>query len=95
MFVAIACDLGSEDHSQSVDRVLVQYGLKRVQERLYESVTLSPEALPRLKKELDRVTDGYDALRIYQYPLEGGLVVSSLKEKKWRKTIVSSKSAER
>ena len=95
MFVAVACDLGSEDHRESVHRVLVQYGLKRTQEQVYESVTISPDALPRLKKELDRVTDGYDALRIYQYPMEGGLVISSLKDKKWRKMIISSGSAGR
>jgi len=94
MFVAIACDLGSEDHRENVHRVLLQYGLKRTQEQVYESVTINPDALPRLKKELDRVTDGYDTLRIYQYPMDGALVISSLKEKKWRKMIVSSRSAE-
>ena len=90
MFVAIACDLGSEDHRESVHRLLLQYGLKRVQDGAYESVTINAEALLRLKKELDRLTDAYDSLRIYQFPMEGGLVVTSLKDKKWRKTVVSS-----
>ena len=94
MFVAIACDLGSEDHRENVHRVLLQYGLKRAQEHVYESVTINPDTLPRLKKDLDGATDAYDALRIYQYPMDGGLVISSLKDKKWRKLIVSSRSAE-
>jgi CRISPR-associated protein Cas2 len=93
MFVAVACDPGSEDHRESIRRVLQQYGLKRIQEDLYESVTLRPDALPGLKKELDQASDGYDELRIFQYPMEGGLVISSLKDKKWRKIIVSSSGA--
>ena len=35
------------------------------------------------------MTDSYDSLRIYQYPLEDTLVVSSLKEKKWRKLVLT------
>jgi CRISPR-associated protein Cas2 len=92
MFVAVACDFGNEDHRQNIHRVLLQYGLKRIQEGMYESVTINGDALTRLKKELDRWTDGYDTLRIYQYPMDGNLVVSSLKDKKWRKIIVSSRS---
>ncbi len=42
-----------------------------------------------MKKELDGLTDSYDSLRIYQYPLEDTLVVSSLKEKKWRKLVLT------
>jgi CRISPR-associated protein Cas2 len=56
-------------------------------------VTIGGDALVRMKKELDRLTDGYDVLRIYQYPMDGSLVVSSLKDKKWRKIVVSSKGA--
>jgi CRISPR-associated protein Cas2 len=92
MFVAIACDLGSEDHRESVHRVLLQYGSKRIREGMYEFVTINGDALLRLNKELDRLTDGYDTLRNYQFPMDGSLVVSSLKDKKWRKIIVSSKS---
>ena len=56
----------------------------------------SEKALLRLKKELDGLTDSYDSLRFYQYPLDGTLVVSSLKEKKWRKLVltVQGKGAE-
>jgi len=41
-----------------------------------------------LKRDIDRLTDSYDAVRIYQYPLENTLQISTLKDKKWRKLIV-------
>ena len=90
MFVAIACDLGTADHREAVNRVLLQYGFKKVQEGVYESVTTGQRQLLQLKKELDRLTDSYDSLRFYQFPLEGTLVVSSLQAKRWRKLICSS-----
>ncbi len=96
MFVAVACDLGNSDHRSSVHNALLQYGFKKLQENLYESSSASEKALLRLKKELDGLTDSYDSLRFYQYPLEGTLVVTSLKEKKWRKLVltVQGKGAE-
>ena len=90
MFVAVACDLGSKDHQDRVYSSLVEYGFKKVHEGLYESFTINDQGLLRLKKELDRLTDSYDSLRFYQYPMEDTLVISVLKEKKWRKTVVST-----
>jgi CRISPR-associated protein Cas2 len=90
MFVAIACDLGTADHQEAVNRVLLQYGFKKVQQGLYESVAAGQRQLLQLKKELDRLTDSYDSLRFYQFPLEGTLVVSSLQAKRWRKLICST-----
>ena len=95
MFVAVACDLGSEDHQRKVYASLVEYGFKKVHEGLYESLTINDNGLLRLKRELDRLTDSYDSLRFYQYPMENTLVISELKEKKWRKTVVSTNRRER
>lgn len=89
MFVAIACDLGTADHREAVRRVLSQYGFQKVQEGLYESAAIGQRQLLQLKKELDRLTDSYDSLRFYQFPLEGKLVVSSLQAKRWRKLVCS------
>ncbi len=89
MFVAVACDLGNEDRVGSVENLLLQYGFRKLQQNLYESAVISEKQLVRLKKELDGLTDSYDSLRIYQYPLEDTLVVSSLKEKKWRKLVLT------
>lgn len=93
MFVAVTCDLANEDHSSRVHATLLQYGFKRVQDKLYESLTIGERGLLRLKKDLDRLTDSYDALRFYQYPVENTLVISTLKDKKWRKIVVNSPSA--
>jgi CRISPR-associated protein Cas2 len=89
MFVAVACDLGNEDRVGSVENLLLQYWFRKLQQNLYESAVISEVNLLRLKKELDGLTDSYDSLRIYQYPLEDTLVVSSLKEKKWRKLVLT------
>ena len=89
MFVAVACDLGNEDRVGSVENLLLQYGFRKLQQNLYESTVINEKHLARLKKELDGLTDSYDSLRIYQYPLEETLVVSSLKEKKWRKLVLT------
>ena len=96
MFVAVSCDLGNPDHRERVRELLLQYGFKKLQENLFESTGITEKALLRLKKELDGLTDSYDSLRFYQYPLEDTLVVSSLKEKKWRKLVltVQGKGAE-
>ena len=94
MFVAVACDLGSEDRRKRVHSSLVEYGFKKVHEGLYESFTINDSGLLRLKRELDRMTDSYDSLSFYQYPMEKHLVISVLKEKKWRKTVVSTKRGE-
>jgi CRISPR-associated protein Cas2 len=90
MFVAVACDPGSEDHHAAVHATLLQYGFQKIQRNLYESLTINEQGLMRVKKELDRLTDSYDTLRFYQYPMESTLVISVLKEKKWRKLVVSS-----
>ncbi len=90
MFVAVNCDLGSEEHRDRVHATLVQYGFQRVHGSLYESLTINDKGLLRLKRDLDRLLDSYDALRFYQYPMENTLVISSLKEKKWRKTVVNT-----
>ena len=89
MFVAVACDLGNADRLASVGNLLLQYGFRKLQQNLHESAVISEKSLLRLKKELDGLTDSYDSLRFYQYPLEDTLVVSSLKEKKWRKLVLT------
>ncbi len=85
MFVAVSCDCSSDDHRKAVHELLEQYGFKKVHESLFEPSSLSETLLNRLKKDVDRLTDSYDSLRLYQYPLEGTLIVTALKEKKWRR----------
>jgi len=89
MLVAVACDLGSEEHRTKVHGALLEYGFKKLQENLYESTSINERNLQRLKRELDGVTDSYDKLRFYQFPIGDTLVVTSLAEKKWRKLVVT------
>jgi CRISPR-associated protein Cas2 len=88
MFVSVCCDLSSSDHEQSVAALLKQYGFAKIQAKVYEHTAINDEYVKRLKRDIDRLTDSYDAVRIYQYPLENTLQISTLKDKKWRKLIV-------
>jgi len=54
---------------------------------LWESMTVSQGTLNRLKRDLDKATDSFDKLRFFQFPMEGTLVLSSLRDKKWRRIV--------
>ncbi len=90
MFVAVTCEFANDDHRKAGTSMLVQYGFKKVHANAYESASLSDVALGRLKKDLDRIADSYDSIRLYQYPVEGTLAITILKEKKWRRLIVKA-----
>ncbi len=90
MFVAVACEFANEDHRKTGYDLLVQYGFRKVLKDAFESATLSETALSRLKKDLDRVADSYDGIRLYQYPVDGTLAITILKDKKWRRLIVKA-----
>jgi len=87
MFVSIAIDPGSEGRGKELADLLGQYGFKRIQRFLWESTTVSTDTLNRLKRDLDKATDGFDKLRFFQFPMEGTLVLSSLRDKKWRRMV--------
>jgi len=90
MFVAICCDLSNSEHQESIGVLLSQYGFKKVQHAVYEHTAINDEYLTRLKKDIDRQTDYYDIIRMYQYPMENTLVITTLKQKKWRKLVVKA-----
>ncbi len=90
MFVAVACEFASDDHRRSGYDLLGQYGFKKVLRDAYETAALSEASLSRLKRDLDRITDSYDNIRLYQYPVEGTLAITVLREKKWRRLIVKA-----
>ncbi len=88
MFVAIVCGFANEDHKQKGEDLILQYGFKRLMDNLFESTTISERYLVKLKRDLDTITDSYDTLRFYQFPVEDTFAISYLKDKKWRKLIV-------
>ncbi len=87
MFVSVALDPGSEERARDLADLLARYGFEKVQRGLWESAVIPQATLDRLKHDLDRATDAYDRIRIFQFPVDGTLVVSSLREKKWRRLV--------
>ena len=85
MFIAVVCDFSNDDHKKIVQDLLLQYGFRQVIKNLFEATTLNEIQLARLKKDIDRETDSYDSIRIYQFPVENTLVISEMENKKWRK----------
>lgn len=85
MFVSVALDPGSEERARELSDLLLRYGFEKVQRGVWESARIAQASLDRLKSDLDRTTDAYDRLRIYQYAADGDFVVSFMKEKKWRR----------
>ena len=87
MFVSVALDPGSEDRARELADLLARYGFEKVQRGLWESALVDSSSLERLKRDVDRATDAYDRVRIYQYPVDGVLVVSGMRDKKWRRLV--------
>jgi len=92
MFVSVVCDLGSEDSRAAVFSLLPQYGFEKVQRACSESGRVGEKQLAALKRDIDKVTDYYDMVRIYQYPVDGLLAISVLKQNQWRRIMVKAPS---
>ncbi len=90
MFVSIVLEPGSMDSARNIVNLLTQSGFMKVQKTCWENSKISEAELTDIKKEIDRYTDYYDNVRIYQYPLEGKFVITELKEKKWRRCVLNS-----
>jgi len=91
MFVSIALDPGSEERARELADLLAQYGFEKVQRGLWESAVVSPDTLTRIKRDLDKATDGMDRIRLFQFPLDGTLVLTTLKDKKWRRMVAKER----
>lgn len=85
MFVSVILDPGGVDSARTLSAVLNQYGFKKIQRACWENPVVSEKKLLTLKKDIDRVTDFYDVVRIYQYPVEGMLAITELSKKKWKR----------
>ncbi len=91
MFVSVVIEPGSLDSGKLIVDVLSKYGFQKIQRSCWESMKISEDKLSLLKKDLDRVTDYYDSIRLYQFPLNGLFVITEMKTKKWRKCSFSGK----
>jgi CRISPR-associated protein Cas2 len=88
MFVAVSFDPSNDDIKKGMESLLREYGFDIRHEGLWETVKIKERYLARLKRDIDRVTDSYDNVRIYQYPIEGVLVVTGLQNKRWRRIVI-------
>ena len=66
MFVSIMIDPGGEESAVHLSELLTFHGFERVQRACWESSTVNEKQLIDLKREIDRVTDYYDVIRMYQ-----------------------------
>lgn len=81
MFVAVVMDPGGQESAAQLSEVLVSNGFERVQRACWETVTMTEEGLSSLKQDIDRVTDYYDIVRLYQYPVQNVLAITTLYKK--------------
>ncbi len=88
MFVSVVLDPGGVDSSRAIVSILTQYGFMKVQRACWENPSLSEGQIIKIKKDLDRVTDYYDRLRMYQYPVNGLMAITELSKKKWKRCML-------
>ena len=88
MFISIVLDPGGVDSSKAIVSILTQYGFQKMQRACWEHSSLSEGNLVKLKKDIDRVTDYYDRLRMYQYPIDGFMAITELSKKKWKRCML-------
>ena len=85
MFVLVNYDFSTDDHKKAVCSLLEQYGFEKILNDSYESHSINENSLSKLKMDIDRITDSYDKIKFYQFPVEETLVITTLKDKKWRR----------
>lgn len=88
MFISVVLDPGGIDSARALASILTQYGFTKVQRSCFECTSFIEKKLNTLKKDIDRVTDFYDVVRIYQYPIEGMMAITTLIQKKWQRTML-------
>lgn len=88
MFISVVLDPGGEESARQLAELLATYGFEKVQRACWESVTVNDQVLVKLKQEIDQVTDYYDCVRLYQFPVDGVLAITILAKKKWKRIVV-------
>ena len=88
MFVSVVLDPGGLESSRAIVSVLSQYGFVKIQRACWEHTAVTEKRLHTLKKDIDKVTDYYDKVRIYQYPVNGFMAITELNKKRWRRCML-------
>ena len=92
MFVSVILDPSSMDSAKALASVLLHFRFKKVQRACWEHSSISKDMLVLLKKEIDRVTDYYDILRLYQYPVQDCLCLNELSKKRCKRCLLKGAS---
>ncbi len=92
MFVSVIVEPGGVDSAKALNELLVQSGYTKIQRACWENPKEDEKGLTELKKNIDGVTDYYDKIRLYQFPIDGMFVITELVKKKWRKCALKTKS---
>lgn len=90
MFVSVVLDPGGMETAKSLATVMARFNFKKIQRACWESMELNDAQLTVLKREIDQITDYYDTLRIYQFPVNGNFAITELRHKKWRKCVLGA-----
>ncbi len=88
MFVSVVLDPGGEESARHLAEVLASYGFEKAQRACWESATINDKTLAKLKQDIDRVTDYYDSVRLYQFPVDGAFAVTFLMKKSWKRIVI-------
>lgn len=85
MFISVIVESGSVDSGEAIFSILSQFGFKKVQKFCWENMNFAESSLSLLKKNIDNITDYYDTIRFYQFPINDMFVITELRQKKWRR----------
>jgi CRISPR-associated protein Cas2 len=85
MFVSVVLDPGRVDSARDLAAILSRYHFRKIQRACWECIQIGEQQLTDLKREIDQVTDYYDTIRMYQYPVNGCFAITELNHKKWKR----------
>ncbi|MBR1404714.1 MAG: CRISPR-associated protein Cas2 [Treponema sp.] len=91
MFVSVVLDPGGIDSAKAIAAILSRYSFKKIQKACWECMQINEAQLSALKREIDSVTDYYDTLRIYQFPVNSNFAITELRHKQWKRSIYGAK----
>jgi len=88
MFVSVVLDPGGMESAKAIANILARFSFKKIQRACWECMNINEAQLVALKREIDGVTDYYDKVRIYQFPINTNFAITELLHKKWRRCVL-------
>ncbi len=79
------------ESAKAMAEILTRYSFKKIQKACWESMQINEAQMSSLKREIDSVTDYYDKLRIYQFPVNSNFAVTELRHKQWKRSVYGAR----